>query len=246
MLDNYLINDLCKIVMMYADIDAFTEEYLEWLIKIKVNINIVDCDGNTPLHIFVDKHAKLLLDTGISPNVKNHIGRTPLSLARNIDSIKLLLEYGAYVDAQCTDGETILHYYTLDEKCEEDIVKLLLEKGANPNIKNNIGNSVLYDNIINCVYKYIKLLLKYGADERIKGEYGDFPLRNARGSVDELTCVLKEGLNPNIIDGYHNTLLHIIAMDHGMCDRYKLLIKYGANPNLKNKFGNIASFYFRH
>ena len=246
MLDNYLINDLCKIVMMYADIDAFTEEYLEWLIKIKVNINIVDCDGNTPLHIFVDKHAKLLLGTGISPNVKNHMGRTPLSLARNIYSIKLLLEYGAYVDAQCTDGETILHYYTLDEKFEENIVKLLLEKGANPNIKNNTGNSVLYDNIKNGVHKYIKLLLKYGADESIKRKLGNFYLMNACGSYNELNRVLKEGLNPNIIDGHRNTLLHHVAMDHGMGDRYRLLIKYGANPNLKNKFGNIASFYFRH
>lgn len=68
----------------------------------KVEINSRGVDGDTPLHVIVNRNdiegAKLLIDTGAEVNAVGDMGETPLHVAvsqENIDMIKLLLTTGA-------------------------------------------------------------------------------------------------------------------------------------------------------
>lgn len=99
---------------------------------------------------------KLLLKCGANVNTKNgQEGRTPLQKVMDPrssyidrDLVKLLLQNGA--DVNCTDSftpmpfcylnGTPLHYAALDPD-EEDIIRILLEYGADRSIKNQGGHT---------------------------------------------------------------------------------------------------------
>ncbi|KAJ1796759.1 hypothetical protein LPJ59_003548 [Coemansia sp. RSA 2399] len=54
-------------------------DLLKYLIANGGNVNIVDADGDTPLHICEDVEcAQILLDNGADPNIENHEGLTPV------------------------------------------------------------------------------------------------------------------------------------------------------------------------
>jgi uncharacterized protein len=76
--------------------------------------------------------VKLLLDHGADVDAQNSNGQTPLMLAAQEGNLKLAGVYlaaGASVNAACTQWRsTALHYAT--DMCDLEIVKLLLEKGA--------------------------------------------------------------------------------------------------------------------
>ncbi|KAF8419529.1 ankyrin repeat-containing domain protein, partial [Tirmania nivea] len=112
------------------------------------NYDIQDEHGATPLHIAVEydrnEIAKLLLDKGASCDIRDDEGNTPLRkawkrrhLKLNWGLIKLLLEKGA----TCGVSELVfefrgvapLHIAAQNGKLE--IVRLLLERGANPNVR---------------------------------------------------------------------------------------------------------------
>ena len=85
--------------------------------------------------------AQLLIDQGAEVN---KAGWTPLHYAAtkgHIDMMRLLMENDAYLDAESPNGTTPLmmaaHYGTAKA------VKLLLEEGADPRIKNRLGLSAL-------------------------------------------------------------------------------------------------------
>ena len=59
-------------------------------------------------------------------------------------SLHLLLDYGANIDAQDKQGYTALHHAV--ERGQLPLAQLLLERGANPFLQNNvIGNCTAYD-----------------------------------------------------------------------------------------------------
>src|SRR5262249_33806443 len=89
-----------------------------------------------------------LLESGANPNIKDNDGRTPLHYAvsdKHEAKITSLLKHKAKLDIQDKDGKTPLHYAvdtTYDSKgnmClpKIELIKMLLEEGATPNIKDN-------------------------------------------------------------------------------------------------------------
>ena len=65
---------------------------------------------------------------------------TPLMLAAmrgDYETTKLLIDFSADINKQNKDGNTAL--IMADKRSREDIIPLLLESGAEPNIKNNYG-----------------------------------------------------------------------------------------------------------
>ncbi|KAI9295409.1 ankyrin [Neoconidiobolus thromboides FSU 785] len=94
------------------------------------NIWIAASDGDLEV-------VKSYLESGISVDAKDPYGYTPLSASVSYDHYDLatyLIEQGANVNIVDFDNETPLHH------CESvRCAKLLIDAGANPNLKNNEG-----------------------------------------------------------------------------------------------------------
>ena len=116
------------------------------LLKYSVDINFVNVTNKqTPLmvacmyghHLIVE----LLLEHGAEPDCTGDMDVTPLICASsygNHKCIKLLYQYGD-INFQTKCGDTALHFAIRNAHVE--CVKLLLENGADPNIKNIYGES---------------------------------------------------------------------------------------------------------
>ena len=119
--------------------------------------------------------AELLIENKINLNIQNEDGRTPLSLAlRNSENkiVKLLIVNGVDINALDYDGGNALHaaigYYRGEDQLE--LINLLLIKGINPNAIIEGGRAPLdwctHDS------KQTQLLRKHGAKtaEELKAE----------------------------------------------------------------------------
>lgn len=136
------------------------------LILLNADINTKDEDGWIPLHAAAwngyAEIAKLLLEHGADVNAKDKYGWTPLLYAAaspcdNKETISLLLACGANPNVVDREGRTPLR-----EKAiwgHTDIVRLLLEHGADANAKNNKGETA-YDAALSRGEKECCCLLK--------------------------------------------------------------------------------------
>jgi len=146
-------------------------------------------------------------------------------------------------------------------------VRELLKKGADPNAKNEYGNTPLHEAASGGHVDVVELLLEYGADPNILNKIGWMPLHVAaiRGRVDVVRFLLERGANPNARDKDGMTPLHLMSDYYvflslvgwyGDIDEVlkygntppprwvpfhvevaKLLLRHGADPNAKAKYG---------
>ena len=131
-------------------------------------------------------------------------GRSPLHAAVRIDDItavRSLLEIGADVNARDSKNVTVLQLAVV--LGNEDIVQLLLEKGANPNgnFVSAVTNSdtPLHDAVRFARTKIAKLLLDHGAEVDARAEDGGTALESAAALENEeiVRLLLEKGANPN-------------------------------------------------
>ncbi len=117
-----------------------------------------------------------------------------------------------------------------------DLVRLLLENGANPNIKIFCEyTSLRYPGVVKCG-NIVKLLLEYGADPNTR-VYGLAPLDVAAHDkfYEVAELLLKHGADPNIQNIFdHTPLYEAVHCSEYECEKEKtveLFLKYGVDPN---------------
>lgn len=120
---------------------------LPTLFRAGADPSIGDDEGQTVLHIAAKLKSPdglgILLRSGITPDLRNtRTQATPIFdaiLSDRQDQFNILLEHGADVNAQDDLGDTPLH--TVAGSGLNEYALTLLEKGADPHIKNNTGHT---------------------------------------------------------------------------------------------------------
>lgn len=178
-------------------------------------------------------------------------GRLPVTATadNSLAIAKLLLDHGANPHVQMTDGENpftvVTGFIGQGERTPaqvpphpraEELVHLLIERGANPFDTQALYNTSLwYDST-----QWLDLL--YGYDERTgntarwndsrEGKIGqlDYLLGNAvaRNHVRRVEWLLAHGANPRVKNTYTKRNLHTDAVLHGHAQTADLLAKAGA------------------
>lgn len=122
-------------------IKRYSRKKIEPIIKLGIDINISDLNGKTALMYAVKecdiRIVELLLDLGADVNAKDNDGNTALMYIRDIDRARLLIKYGADINCSNNSGITPL----INAVCKNDIkmVELLIDSGADKNIKDVYG-----------------------------------------------------------------------------------------------------------
>ena len=158
-------------------------------------------EGLTPAYLFRSVANKnemgvlAMLKGGVSPNIVNEKGNTPLIVSASLGdlpSLQDLLAYRANVNAANKDGNTALIYAARYN--HPDVIKMLLtpqtmQVPLDVNAQNKAGETALYWGAAKGHVEVVKRLLAAGADPTIAANNGLVPYavaqKNGRGQVLE-------------------------------------------------------------
>ena len=147
------------LVVREAEVNAKTCSYLtplhiaikkgnskitKYLISKGADVNAADISELTPIYYAAEKEdyetVKFLLEKGANPDGAEDFH--PIIAAGNHNNtklIKLLISYGADVNSQDQDGNTVLHY--AEENENEKVAEILLDNGGDPYLENKEGKT---------------------------------------------------------------------------------------------------------
>ena len=213
--------------------DTMMSQFLNFAID-KESINIVN--------LLLTNGAQIELTTAIS-------GFTSLYRAVRSDSIKIvdiLLKNGAKPSIDIIDTSqfySCLHLAVLNKS--NTIIKLLIDNGANINIKDSKSQTPLHHAVSQGSLEIVKLLIKSGADISSKTINGQTPLHFAvsQGSLEIVKLLIESGANISLTNNYGQTPLHIAAKKKDSLAMIKLLIKSGAEISPEDNYGHTPEDY---
>jgi ankyrin repeat protein len=214
------------------------------------------------------ERLRLYLENGGNPNIRDSVvfsdreretwENTPLIFAcdnGNEEAVRLLLEYNADVNAQDWGGISSLHILATHRTYPPSIAKLLIENGADIEIKDQMGSTPL---LLACSYRnmeMIEVLVDSGADIHATDRNGDTCLHISHNKK-VIVYFLEKGLDPNIQNHDGNTVLYATFTEFDECnynhsfrirEKYMntlhLLIEYGCDIFIKNKLGKAMIDY---
>jgi len=228
-----------------------SEESFYYLLKLGLDLNAVDIEGNNLLlHLIKyiikrkehykknkDKTSEkleieeliafipVLIEENINVNVCNNKNETAISLpAKNktLDVLTELLDFEVNIDVQNKHKETTLSEVIIKGDEYYDVVSLLLDYGADPNIKDKSEKTV--------IEKLIDAILAINNNKKIKGsQKKEIDYKTDYKNI--LTSVL---INADVNLTLHNSIGEPYFFDtvrYNNLDLCKLLIKYGSEIN---------------
>jgi len=194
------------------------------------------------LGIFVLAPKKIL------ENFATHINKEQLidfiilaCMINNKKMLKKMLSYISIDDPIDENQTTILMLCTYLYIDNDQLIQLLLKKGANPNSQDKDGNTALHRACDLGHTKIIELLLKNNADPNLRNNQGLIPLRLAvhLKDINTIKLLLKDEweIAVDSPDSFGDTALHFACF---ICHEKaaRVLLRAGANVNAKNNQGN--------
>ena len=201
---------------LFTAIENDDVEIVRLLIEAGTDVNApAGFGGNTPLHVAVEQGngeiVKILVAAGADVNAEGFMSRTPLSLATEegaTEIMRILLgpgpEAGTSADGEDKEAASAPSIgsealFTAIEKSDVEMVRLLVEAGADVNAAEGFGRSTpLLDAVEQSDVEIVRLLLEAGADVNAPAGFGG------------------------------NTALHE-AVENGDAEMVKILVAAGAN-----------------
>jgi|GEM_PF-5934989 len=221
------------------------------LIKNGANVQHVDSRGNTFSHQARSVYAlRLLMRHGVNINTNDGWGRSTLHAAvffgNETAIVRTLIQKGISVHQTVRDDEHILHLAiepTETKTNEIDLVRILLENGANPNVVDRQKHTPLHLAAENNSPEIMNLLISKGAlvdvldVSRSTALHKLFrPLNRKEGSIlPALHLLVRAGAAINAQDCSGETPLHL-ALDQPI-EVIQYLLAAGADPLIKNEYG---------
>tara|TARA_B100001175_G_scaffold306692_1_gene305079 strand:- start:3552 stop:4538 length:987 start_codon:yes stop_codon:yes gene_type:complete len=151
-------------------------ELAKLLLANGAGVSVKNNDGDTALHYAAKRDrigfVKILLNHGENINVKNNVSNTALHIAIQEGHTKLAIFLikpkteidETEIDAEDEKGMTPLCYAIKKLQRNKDLIILLLQKGANPNITNEEGKPLFHRIIYKKDPDIIEAFVKYGGD----------------------------------------------------------------------------------
>ena len=171
-----------------------------------------------------EKTVELVLNDGLDINTPALCNRTPLllaSLSSSGEFIETLIDLGANVNAQRTDGKGTPLILSADWN-NFMAVYLLLDHGADANIARADACTPLHLAVINGHQNLVKLFLEKNALINTQDAEGNSPLHTAvsKGFFDITKLLVKKGSNVNLQNKEGRTPLFL-----GVKNKHEQLIK---------------------
>lgn len=253
-------------------VGLLSHRIMDLLYKEGHHVDDVKLTGNwTLLHLACGNISKpldaikFLLEYKADPEKKNDEGVTPVHLALEnnlpIETIQLLLSKVQNLDVVDNKGRSLLVSAIDGQKSNDPfMLKLLLEKGIQPNTKDKDGRTPVNEAIIKLGFKSvpaIKELIKAGAVVTTRNKGGGTPLHDAasysvmaeKESDDDGSLarfLIKSGASPLAVDDNGFTPLHN-AVRYSVNPRndqtIRALLEAGGDINAQDKDGNTPLHY---
>jgi len=167
--------------------------------------------------------------------------------SNNLENLKLAINSKENVDTQNHIGTTALISLSKSYNIINiEMIDLLLNNDANPNLKDIRGNSALIYATSKGYFEIVKKLLENkNININITNINGDSALHLAVLKISKHTpnieliinLLIEKGININMLNNNGLTALHVAADDNNPY-AIKILLKAGANTNIKCYFYN--------
>ncbi|KAK0662081.1 putative ankyrin [Cercophora samala] len=165
--------------------------------------------------------VRALLDAGADITARSPKNETALHLAisqaNSEPTVRVLVEFTPDLDAQeSSDGQTALHRLMWEVIADLNIAKALVRRGANLEIRNTEGYTVLDYAILMREYEIAKYLVKSKAKINVLGSNWGGPLHIAcsEGNLDMVKFLVANGADVNMVDRVRGTPLHVVMSSY--------------------------------
>ncbi|XP_074545631.1 caskin-1-like isoform X2 [Halichoeres trimaculatus] len=216
----------------------------------RVNVNIQDADGLSPLHHAALSGNKelisLLLEAQAAVDIKDHKGMRPLHYAAwqgKTEPMKMLLKAGSSVNGQSDEGQIPLHLSS--QHGHYDGSEMLLQHQSNPCISDTAGKTPLD---LACEFGrvgVVQLLLSSNMcaamlEPKPSDPNGVSPLHLAakNGHIDVIKLLIQAGIDINR-QSESGTALHQAALC-GKTEVVRLLLDSGISAGVRNTLSQTA------
>lgn len=190
--------------------------------------------------------VNFLIEKGIDADIINDDGNTALLIATKRNDhriITLLINHGVDINKRNKENNNAIEIAIIYHNCLA--VKCLLDNGAELNFNDNkLILNVCFLAIIIGDLPLVKLCLEKGVDPNAKN-YKKESLLNCAVSQKKINIIetlLAHGANIDASESCNGRSLEI-AIRYGDIEVIKLLLLYGADPNIKNRRGQHPLIY---
>jgi ankyrin repeat protein len=225
------------------------------LLEYNSNLHIQDKNGNNALHLSLysrnDNIILKILDSAITINDKNNSGETALHIACNLELVNIVEKLIKYpninINSQDRDNQLTPLYYAINI-FNLEIIKLLVKQGADINLQDAYGNTVLHYICNYNKYEYYNEIIKLSKitiNCNLWNLDGNIPLHFLllnynfdSNEFDEFIGKLIIDSNLNIQNSNGNTCLHLLCAIDIWKKYINLLVEKKLDISIKNKVNN--------
>ncbi len=179
-------------------------------------LNVTDADGNGLLHTAAYLNQVKMVDLMVASlpvDVRNNAGETPLLRTTSKDVAKILIDKGAKINAETSQGKHLISHVLDSRLIQSDLpfVRYLIEQGmdlnADAKFNVNLVSHLLFDlhsygddglsKLSDDQFEMLKLMIEKGADLCVMDVFGRLPIHYA---YDPRVLEYFVNLNPSLLE----------------------------------------------